>query len=33
VTAVVAGTVASLAVSPLQPISIGQPIATIEPAA
>jgi acetyl-CoA/propionyl-CoA carboxylase biotin carboxyl carrier protein len=32
VTAVVAGTVASLAVSPLQPITIGQPIATIDPA-
>jgi acetyl-CoA/propionyl-CoA carboxylase biotin carboxyl carrier protein len=33
VTAVFAGTVASLAVAPLQPVSIGQPIATIEPAA
>jgi acetyl-CoA/propionyl-CoA carboxylase biotin carboxyl carrier protein len=32
VTAVVAGTVASLAGSPLQPITIGQPIATIDPA-
>jgi acetyl-CoA/propionyl-CoA carboxylase biotin carboxyl carrier protein len=32
VAAVVGGTVSSLAVSPLQPISIGQPIATIEPA-
>jgi acetyl-CoA/propionyl-CoA carboxylase biotin carboxyl carrier protein len=32
VTAVVSGTVAELAVSPLQPVSIGQPIATIEPA-
>jgi acetyl-CoA/propionyl-CoA carboxylase biotin carboxyl carrier protein len=32
VTAVVAGTVAELSVSPLQPVSIGQPIATIEPA-
>ncbi len=33
VTAVVAGTVSSLAVAPLQPVAIGQPIATIEPAA
>jgi acetyl-CoA/propionyl-CoA carboxylase biotin carboxyl carrier protein len=33
VTAVVAGTVSSLAVAPLQPVSIGQPIATIEPPA
>jgi acetyl-CoA/propionyl-CoA carboxylase biotin carboxyl carrier protein len=32
VTAVVAGTVAELSVSELQPISIGQPIARIEPA-
>jgi biotin carboxyl carrier protein len=31
VTAVVAGVVAELTVSPLQPISIGQPIAVIEP--
>jgi acetyl-CoA/propionyl-CoA carboxylase biotin carboxyl carrier protein len=31
VTAVVAGTVSDLAVAPLQPISIGQPIATIDP--
>jgi len=33
VTAVVAGTVAELAVAPLQPISVGDPIVTIEPAA
>ena len=33
VTAVVSGTVAQLAVSPLQPISVGQAIAVIEPAA
>jgi acetyl-CoA/propionyl-CoA carboxylase biotin carboxyl carrier protein len=33
VTAVTAGTVVELAVSALQPISIGQPIATIEPSA
>jgi acetyl-CoA/propionyl-CoA carboxylase, biotin carboxylase, biotin carboxyl carrier protein len=32
VTAVVAGTVAELAVAPLQPISVGDPIVTIEPA-
>jgi acetyl-CoA/propionyl-CoA carboxylase, biotin carboxylase, biotin carboxyl carrier protein len=30
VTAVVAGTVAELAVAPLQPISVGDPIVTIE---
>jgi biotin carboxyl carrier protein len=30
VSAVVAGTVTELAVSPLQPVSIGQPIARIE---
>jgi acetyl-CoA/propionyl-CoA carboxylase biotin carboxyl carrier protein len=33
VTAVVAGTVVELAVSPLQPISVGDPIVTIEPTA
>jgi len=31
VTAIVAGTVAELAVAPLQPISVGDPIVTIEP--
>jgi acetyl-CoA/propionyl-CoA carboxylase biotin carboxyl carrier protein len=31
VTAVTAGTVAELAVAPLQPISVGDPIVTIEP--
>jgi acetyl-CoA/propionyl-CoA carboxylase biotin carboxyl carrier protein len=31
VTAVVAGTVSNLAVAPLQPISVGDPIVTIEP--
>ena len=31
VTAVVGGTVADLTVAPLQPISVGDPIATIEP--
>jgi acetyl-CoA/propionyl-CoA carboxylase, biotin carboxylase, biotin carboxyl carrier protein len=31
VAAVAAGTVATLAVAPLQPISVGDPIATIEP--
>jgi len=33
VTAIVPGTVAELAVAPLQPISVGDPIVTIEPAA
>ena len=33
VTAIVAGTVAEIAVEPLQPISVGDPIVTIEPAA
>jgi acetyl-CoA/propionyl-CoA carboxylase biotin carboxyl carrier protein len=33
VTAVVAGTVADLAVVPLQPISVGDPIVTVEPTA
>jgi acetyl-CoA/propionyl-CoA/long-chain acyl-CoA carboxylase, biotin carboxylase, biotin carboxyl carrier protein len=33
VTAVVAGTVTELSVAPLQPISVGDPIVTIEPAA
>jgi biotin carboxyl carrier protein len=31
VTAVVAGTVAELSVAPLQPVSVGDPIVTIEP--
>jgi biotin carboxyl carrier protein len=31
VAAIVAGTVAELAVAPLQPISVGDPIVTIEP--
>ena len=31
ITSVVAGTVAELSVAPLQPVTVGQPIATIEP--